>query len=317
MKDHGYLYDLLRKLGLSDFGASTGEVFLVRPFRVLLLVLAGVVVGRLAARAVRQFVKTAHSRSPVRSGSLRAEQRMGTVGNVLAGMARVAIAVVVLLLVLGEIGVNLAPLLAGAGIAGVAIGFGAQSLVKDFLSGLFILLEDQYGVGDVINLGEVTGTVEDLTLRVTRLRSTDGTVWFIPNSEIKQVGNSSMEWSRALIDVLVAYDNDVASVTRALKEVAVEFSEEETWREFVLEPPEVWGVQAMGADGVTIRLVVKTAPRQQYAVARELRGRITDRLRREGVRGPGQTVVVTTSSDAGSPPPPALPPEGPLPAAAE
>lgn len=317
MKDHGYLYDLLRKLGLSDFGASTGEVFLVRPFRVLLLVLAGVVVGRLAAGAARRFVKTVRSRSPVRSGSLRAEQRMGTVGNVLAGMARVAIAVVVVLLILGEIGVNLAPLLAGAGIAGVAIGFGAQSLVKDFLSGLFILLEDQYGVGDVINLGEVTGTVEDLTLRVTRLRSTDGTVWFIPNSEIKQVGNSSMEWSRALIDVLVAYDNDVASVTRALKEVAVEFSEEETWRESVLEPPEVWGVQAMGADGVTIRLVVKTAPRQQYAVARELRGRITDRLRREGVRGPGQTVMVSTSGDTTAPPPPALPPEGPLPAPAE
>ncbi|HUR17346.1 MAG TPA: mechanosensitive ion channel family protein [Acidimicrobiales bacterium] len=316
MNDHGYLYDLLRKIGLSDFAASTGEFILVRPFRVLLMVLAGMIIGRLAARAARRFVKTLHSRSPVRSGSLRAEQRMGTVGNVLAGMARVAIGVVVMLLVLGEIGVDLAPLLAGAGIAGVAIGFGAQSLVKDFLSGLFILLEDQYGVGDVINLGEVTGTVEDLTLRVTRLRATDGTVWFIPNSEIKQVGNSSMEWSRALIDVLVAYDNDVGSVTRWLSEVAISFSAEEAWQEAVLEPPEVWGVQAMGADGVTIRLVVKTAPRQQYAVARELRGRITERLRREGVRGPGQTVVVTSSGDSASPPPPALPSEGPMPAEA-
>ena len=242
---------------------------------------------------------------------------MNTVGNVLAGMARAAIGVVVLLLVLGEIGVDLAPLLAGAGIAGVAIGFGAQSLVKDFLSGLFILLEDQYGVGDVINLGEVTGTVEDLTLRVTRLRATDGTVWFVPNSEIKQVGNSSMEWSRALIDVLVAYDNDLSSVTRWLQEVAGGFAVDERWRDAVLEPPEVWGVQAMGADGVTIRLVVKTAPRQQYAVARELRGRITERLRREGVRGPGQTVVVTTSGDSTSPPPPALPSEGALPAEAD
>lgn len=310
VNDQGYLYDLLRKVGFSDFAAETGEFLLVRPFRLLLLVIAGVVIGRLAARAARRSVKTLQARSPVRSGSVRAEQRMNTVGNVLAGMARVAIGVVVLLLVLGEIGVNLAPLLAGAGIAGVAIGFGAQSLVKDFLSGLFILLEDQYGVGDVINLGEVTGTVEDLTLRVTRLRATDGTVWFIPNSEIKQVGNSSMEWSRALIDVLVAYDNDVSSVTRSLQEVAAGFAADERWSEAVLEAPEVWGVQAMGADGVTIRLVVKTAPRQQYAVARELRGRITERLRREGVRGPGQTVVVTTSSDAGSPPPPALPSEG-------
>ena len=314
MNDHGYLYDLLRKVGLSDFAASTGEFVLVRPFRVLLLVLAGVIISRLAARAARRSVKTLQSRSPVRSGSLRAEQRMSTVGNVLAGMARVAVGVTVLLLVLGEVGVELAPLLAGAGIAGVAIGFGAQSLVKDFLSGLFILLEDQYGVGDVIDLGDVTGTVEDLTLRVTRLRATDGTVWFVPNSEIKRVGNTSMEWSRALIDVLVAYDNDVSAVTRSLQEVAASFSVEPPWCDAVLEPPEVWGVQAMGADGVTIRLVVKTAPRQQYAVARELRGRITERLRREGVRGPGQTVVVSTSGDAGSPPPPALPSDRELPA---
>ncbi|PLS76504.1 MAG: mechanosensitive ion channel protein MscS [Actinobacteria bacterium] len=315
--EHGYLYDLLREVGLSDLAARTWEFVLVRPFRILLLVLLGAIVGRLAARAARRFVKTLHARSPVRSVSPRAEQRMATVGNVLAGMVRVAVSVVVVLLVLGEVGVDLAPFLAGAGIAGVAIGFGAQSLVKDFLSGLFILLEDQYGVGDVINLGAVTGTVEDLTLRVTRVRATDGTVWFVPNSEIKQVGNSSMEWSRALIDVLVAYDNDVVSVTRWLQETAAAFSTDEPWREAVLEPPEVWGVHAMGAEGVTIRLVVKTAPCQQYAVARELRGRITERLRREGVRGPGQTVVVTTSSDAGAPPPPALPAEGAAPAEAE
>ena len=311
MDQHGYLYELLRKVGLSDFAAKTGEFVLVRPFRILLLVLFGVFAGRLAARAARRFVKTLHARSPVRSVSIRAEQRMGTVGNVLAGMARVAIGVVVALLALGEVGVDLAPFLAGAGIAGVAIGFGAQSLVKDFLSGIFILLEDQYGVGDVIDLGEVTGTVEDLSLRVTRLRATDGTVWFVPNSEIKRVGNSSMEWSRALIDVLVAYDNDVVAVTRSLQEIAAAFAAEDPWRESVLEPPEVWGVQAMGADGVTIRLVVKTAPRQQYSVARELRGRITERLRREGVRGPGQTVVVSTSSDTAAPPPAPLFEEGP------
>lgn len=314
--EHGYLYDLLLKVGLSKFAASTGEFLLVRPFRILLMVLVGVIVGRLAARAARRFVKTLHARSPVRSVSIRAEQRVGTVGNVLAGMARVAISVIVVLLVLGEVGVDLAPFLAGAGIAGVAIGFGAQSLVKDFLSGIFILLEDQYGVGDVIDLGEVTGTVEDLSLRVTRLRATDGTVWFVPNSEIKRVGNSSMEWSRALIDVLVSYDNDVVAVTRSLQETATAFAEEELWQEAILEPPEVWGVHAMGADGVTIRLVVKTAPRQQYAVARELRGRITERLRREGVRGPGQTVVVSTSGDAGAPPPAPLQEEG-LPAAGD
>lgn len=197
MNDHGYLYDLLRRLQFSDFAARTGEFILVRPFRIMLLVLAGVIAGRLAARTARRFVRTLHVRSPVGQVSLRTDQRMDTVGNVLAGMVRVAIGVIVVLLVLGEVGVNLAPLLAGAGIAGVALGFGAQSLVKDFLSGLFILLEDQYGVGDVIDLGEVKGHVEDMTLRITRIRADDETLWFVPNSEIKRVGNTSMKASRA------------------------------------------------------------------------------------------------------------------------
>ncbi|HEX2699207.1 MAG TPA: mechanosensitive ion channel domain-containing protein [Acidimicrobiales bacterium] len=306
MDDHGYVYDLLRKWGMGDFGASTWEFLLVRPLKIALLVVIGIVVARIGARAVRRFVRTLGTRAPVHPGSVRSEQRISTVGKVLGGMVRAVVWIIVLLVVLGEVGVDLAPLLAGAGIAGIAIGFGAQSLVKDFLSGFFILLEDQYGVGDVINLGDATGTVEDISLRVTRLRATDGTVWFVPNGEIKRVGNTSMEWSRALIDVQVAYDSDLAAVTSAIAEVAGTFADDATWHEAVLEPPEVWGVQAMGPDGLTIRLVVKTAPRQQYAVARELRGRITDRLRRDGVRGPGQTlqtVLVTAGAlDSGTPP---------------
>ena len=311
MDEHGYLYDLLRELGMGDFGARTWEFVLVRPLKIVLLVVAGVVVSRLANRAVRRFIRTLHARAPVRSGSVRAEQRASTLTDVLTSLVRALVWVVVVLGVLGEVGVDLAPLLAGAGIAGIAIGFGAQSLVKDFLSGFFILLEDQYGVGDVINLGDATGTVEDITLRVTRLRATDGTVWFVPNGEIKRVGNTSMEWSRALIDVLVAYDSDLPKVVGAIGDVARDFAADPDWEAAVLDSPEVWGVQAMSVDGLTIRLVVKTAPRQQYAVARELRGRITERLRRDGVKGPGQTVqtvlVSAGSLDSGTPPPP--PPE--------
>ena len=311
VNDHGYVYDLLRKWGMGDFGASTWEFLLVRPLKIVLLLVGGMLVARLGARAVRRFVRTLNARAPVHTGSMRSEQRVSTVGKVLGGLVRAVVWIVVLLIVLGEVGVDLAPLLAGAGIAGIAIGFGAQSLVKDFLSGFFILLEDQYGVGDVINLVDATGTVEDISLRTTRIRSTDGTVWFVPNGEIKRVGNTSMEWSRALIDVQVAYESDLAEVTRAIGEVAQGFAEDPTWHDAVLEPPEVWGVQAMGPDGLTIRLVVKTAPRQQYAVARELRGRITDRLRRDGVKGPGQTfqtVLVTAGAlDTGTPPPPLAP----------
>jgi small-conductance mechanosensitive channel len=305
MDENGYLYELLRTVGLSRAEARTGESLAGPPLRIVLLVLAGAVVTRIGVRAARRFVRAVHDRSPLRRQSTRAEQRATTLGDVLAGLVRAIGWTVIVLLMLGELGLNVAPLIAGAGIAGVALGFGAQSLVKDFLSGFFILVEDQYGVGDVINLGDASGTVEDVSLRVTRLRATDGTVWFVPNGEIKQVGNTSMEWSRALIDVLVPYESDVRAVTGYLKEVAAEFGEDEAWSESVLEPPEVWGVQAMGTEGITLRLVVKTAPRQQYDVARELRGRISERLRREGVRGPGQTVLVTAGSlDAGTPPSP-------------
>ena len=318
MDGHGYVYELLREWGMGDFGAKTWEFLLLRPLKIVLLLVGGVVVTRVGARAVRRFVRTLSARAPVHSGSMRSEQRVVTVAKVLSGMVRAVVWIVVVLIVLGEVGVDLAPLLAGAGIAGIAIGFGAQSLVKDFLSGFFILLEDQYGVGDVINLGDATGAVEGISLRTTRVRSTDGTVWFVPNGEIKRVGNTSMEWSRALIDVQVAYDSDLAEVTRGIGEVAQQFAGDPAWHEAVLEPPEVWGVQAMGPEGLTIRLVVKTAPRQQYAVARELRGRITDRLRRDGVKGPGQTfqtVLVTSGAlDTGTPPPPPVPGPGPSPA---
>jgi small conductance mechanosensitive channel len=151
--------------------------------------------------------------------------------------------------------------------------------------------------------------VEDVTLRVTRLRSVDGTVWFVPNGEIRRVGNSSMEWSRALIDVLVAYDTDVQKAAAAILDEANQLDADAAWKESILEPPEMWGVQNMDKDGLTLRLVVKTAPRQQYPVARELRTRISSRLQRDGIKGPGQTVVVSAGAlDQGTPPP--APPEG-------
>jgi small conductance mechanosensitive channel len=307
--DHGYIYDLLIKLGLTDFAARTAEFILVRPLKIVLILVAAIVLGRIAGRAVRKFIRTGYHRSPVRTQTPRATQRVDTVGEVAASVVRGIAMAIAIFMVLDELGVNLAPLIAGAGIAGLAIGFGAQSLVKDIISGLFVIIEDQYGVGDVVTLGESTGTVEDVTLRVTRLRSVDGTVWFVPNGEIRRVGNSSMEWSRALIDVLVAYDTDVQKAAAAILDEANQLDADAAWKESILEPPEMWGVQNMDKDGLTLRLVVKTAPRQQYPVARELRTRISSRLQRDGIKGPGQTVVVSAGAlDQGTPPP--APPEG-------
>jgi small-conductance mechanosensitive channel len=303
---HGYLYELLRKVGLSDFAARTGEFLLVRPLKIVLIALLAFVGGRVASRALRRTVRSFRARAPMSPTSVRAEQRAQTLGDVLASLVRAVLWSIALLIILDEVGINLAPLLAGAGIAGVAIGFGAQSLVKDVISGLFILLEDQYGVGDVVTVEGATGTVEDLTLRVTRVRSVDGTVWYVPNGEIRKVGNSSMEWSRAIIDVLVPYDADLDLVRRVIREEGEAFALDPEWTSQVLEPPELWGVQSMEANHLIVRLVVKTAPRQQFAVARELRGRITDRLRKEKVRGPGATTVLVSAGalDQGAPPPP-------------
>src|SRR4051795_11493269 len=302
---HGYLYDFLRKLGLTDFGASTGEFLLARPARILLILVGAWIFVRVSVRAIRRFAASVQRRTPSRLLSVRAEQRVATIGDALSSLARLVIWAVAFLLILAEFDVNLAPLLAGAGIAGIAVGFGAQSLVKDYISGLFILVEDQYGVGDVVTVGDAMGTVEDLNLRVTRVRAMDGTVYFVPNGEIKKVGNSSMEWSRALLDVTVSSDADPDAVAAALTEVGAAYGEESDARGLVLEAPQVWGVQSMTSEGITLRVVVKTAPRQQWLVARELRRRIIQRMRRDGITGAaGKAVVVTAGAlDQGTPVP--------------
>jgi moderate conductance mechanosensitive channel len=219
-----------------------------------------------------------------RETSLRAEQRIDALTGVLRSVTSFVILLIAGFLVLDRVGINLAPLLAGAGIVGIAIGFGSQALVKDFLSGVFILVEDQYGVGDIVDLDmETSGTVEGVSLRTTRLRAVDGTVWHVPNGEIRRVGNRSQHWSRSLLDVEVAYDTDLEQAKAIIKRVA-----DGVWRDdaSVLEEPEVWGVEALGASGVSIRLVVKTTPSEQYRVSRMLRERIKQAFDEHGVEIP-------------------------------
>jgi small conductance mechanosensitive channel len=276
---HGYIYELLRKLGLSRFQASTGEFLLVRPLKILLILLLALLLSRLASRALRRVIGAAQRRSPLRAASARAEQRASTVADVIGSLVRIAILGVAFLMALGQLGLNLAPLIAGAGIAGVAIGFGAQSLVKDFLAGLFILLEDQYGVGDSIDLGDgVMGVVEEVNLRTTRLRAADATVFFVPNGEIKRVGNASMDFSRAVVDVPIGKDADVMASLTAISDVARALGEE--WKDRINESPQMVGVQnILAVEGPVVRVTATTSAGEQYAVARELRARILDRLR--------------------------------------
>jgi small conductance mechanosensitive channel len=201
----------------------------------------------------------------------RREARLQSISLVVGSAAAVIIWSIAIILALGEVGVDLAPLIAGAGIAGVALGFGAQSLVKDCIAGLFMLLEDQYGVGDIVDLDEASGVVEKISLRTTVLRGLDGTVWHVPNGEVSRVGNRSQLWSVALIDVDVAYDSDLARASDVIRTCANELAASDEWSGLVIDPPQVLGVEALGADGISIRVTIKVQPGSQWGLQRALR----------------------------------------------
>jgi small-conductance mechanosensitive channel len=272
----------LDKIGLEGFVRDTVEFVLERPLKIVLIVALALVGSRLGSRLAARSIRLA-ARSPLREASPRAEQRAETLAGVAESAIRIVVWALAGLLLLGELGLNLGPFLAGASIVGVAIGFGTQSLVKDFFSGFFILAEDQYAVGDVITIAEVTGTVEEINLRVTRLRAADGTVWFVPNGEIRKVGNAAKEWTKAVVDVLVSNKADLESALVSIGDEAAAMAEDPAWAEAVLEPPELLGVESMAADGVTVRVSTKTSPAHRTPFAREMRSRISRRLQRDGV----------------------------------
>jgi small conductance mechanosensitive channel len=216
----------------------------------------------------------------------RSAQRAETLGSLFRNIITITFYTLATLLILAEMGFNLAPLIAGAGFLGVALGFGAQSLVADFLSGIFILMEDQYGVGDVVDVGDATGMVEEVQLRVTKIRSIDGVLWFVRNGEIVRVGNMSQDWSRTVLDVNIAYGSDIKKAKEIMREIGEALDADPEYGDKVLEPPEVWGVEDLGSDAVVIRMVVKTKPGEQWAASRVLRERIKVAFDAAGVEVP-------------------------------
>jgi small-conductance mechanosensitive channel len=218
--------------------------------------------------------------------STRRVQRAQTMGSLLKSIVSGVVVAVAATMMLSELGVDIAPIVASAGIIGVALGFGSQTLVKDFLSGIFMIFEDQYGVGDVVDLGEASGTVEAVSLRVTRLRDVNGTVWYVRNGEILRVGNMSQNWARSVLDVNVGYREDLVKVRSVLRDVAHDLWEDEDFRGQIIEEPEVWGVESITPEGVVVRVTLKTAPMEQWAVAREMRERILARFAYEGIEIP-------------------------------
>jgi len=216
------------------------------------------------------------------------------VAHLLKSVWTFVLILVVILTIMSTLGVPLSPLLASAGIGGVVLAFGAQSLIKDYLSGILMIVEDQYGVGDQIKVGDVTGTVEDITLRITKLRDPNGMIWYIRNGEILRVGNISQGYSTGLIDLPVAYDADVNKVTEVLSQVVDEVSNQPEMTDQLLAPPELLGVESITPTAVIMRIVIKTPPNKQYALARDIRERALAALAAAGIPGPATPPTTDT-----------------------
>ncbi len=215
--------------------------------------------------------------------SERRRQRARTIGSVLRSITSFVIFGVAVMLMLDQVGINLAPLIASAGIAGIALGFGAQNLVRDFLSGIFMMLEDQYGVGDIVDLGDASGTVEAVGLRITTVRDAHGVVWYVRNGEILRVGNKSQGWAVVNIDVPVPFGTDVDRAQQVMQEAANALASEDEWKADLLAPPESLGVEQITPTGMMLRTLVKTTSDAQWRVARELRARLTEAVDDAGI----------------------------------
>jgi small conductance mechanosensitive channel len=311
----GFVCEWIFDLSGSAVAARFAEWVVAKPAKVILILVAAYIINRIVRRTIRRLVQTLiHSREQraeerrqveIEDGRFaafadrarekaqflafqteRSKQRAEALGAVLRSIASMVIYSLAIVIALAEFGISLGPLVAGAGIVGVAVGFGAQTLVKDFLSGIFMLIEDQYGVGDVIDVGDATGVVEEVNLRTTQIRDVDGTVWFIPNGEIRRIGNKSQQWARTVLDIEVAYDTDIGRASEIIKDVADSVFNDQLETATVLEEPEIWGVQELGASAIAIRVALKTEPGEQWATAREMRRRIKERFDAEGIEIP-------------------------------
>jgi small conductance mechanosensitive channel len=249
--------------------------------------------GTLARKAVLALGTV----SGVRSG--RGVAHVLAIARLTKSIWTITVVIVCALMIMSTIGISPTPVLTTAGIGAVILGFGGQSLIKDYLSGISMIIEDQYGVGDQVTVGDVTGTVEDVTLRITKLRDTSGMVWYLRNGEILRVGNISQGFSTGLIDVPVAYDADVARVTEILSSVLDQVAQDPQMADKLLEPPELLGVDSITATTLTMRIRIKTGPNQQYDLVRAIRELAIAALTAAGIPGPA-VIPGTVAHDRGS-----------------
>lgn len=248
-------------------------------------ILIGLIILSQMSRWIAKWMeKFVYEKDPLQASE--AKKRAHTLGNILRHAFLIVLTFVAVLMILGELGIQLGPLLATAGIGALAIGFGAQSLVKDVIGGFFIILENQYRIGDVIEVAGVSGLVESVSLRKTVLRDLQGKVHTIPNGEIKVVSNLSKEWSRSVLDLGISYGEDIDQMIELLTQIGKELESEEPFKSAILEPFQILGVEKFDESQMVIRMMVKTAPLKQWDVGRELRRRIKTRFDEKGIQLP-------------------------------
>lgn len=264
--------------------------------RILLIVIGLVVLRWILLILVKRIVTTVTTGVKKREGAAdtkaldasplaraRIVQRARTIGLVLSNLITAGLTISALIAILAEFGIAIGALAAGAGILGAALGFGAQSLVKDFLAGLFIVVEDQFGVGDFVDLGTATGVVESIRLRVTQVRDSEGTVWYVRNGEILRVGNQSQGWSRIILDLPLSYNTDLEKAKKAIEAAAAKLSETPALKMGLIGKAEVWGIQALGGEEIVFRMVQQVRPSKKDAITRALRMEVKKALDKAGV----------------------------------
>lgn len=270
------------------------------PLKILIIIIIALIAQLILRGIINRTVRTASERAKVerlaqmrkvtRTSELtsvlmnqRTEQRAAAIGTLLRSVVAITVWTIAVLMILPLLGINVAPLLASAGVVGVALGFGAQTLVKDYLSGIFIIFEDQYGVGDMVDLGGAIGTVEEVALRCTRLRDPSGVVWYVRNGEILRVANRSQGWTLATVDIPIAYNEDIERVRSIVDQVATDMDEDPDYDDLLLGKPTFAGVESVSGEAVIIRITAKAAPEKQVNVARTIRERMKLAFDRAGI----------------------------------
>jgi small conductance mechanosensitive channel len=276
------------------------------PITIVIVVLAAIIIRLILRKTIKQVVDRIVNGVKKRQGAAdtqaliasplqtaRVVQRTRTLGSVLENLATVVVAVIAAAIIISTVFPTAAVgIVGGASVVAAGLAVGAQSIVRDILSGIFMILEDQAGVGDVVDTGQATGVVENVGLRVMQVRDVNGILWFVPNGQIIRVGNMSQGWSRVLVDITVPYDTDIDAVQDALLRAAVAMSQESRWRQRIVEKPEIWGLQSITDTGMVFRLVVKTRAAELDAVGRELRIRLKRAVDELGVTLPAMAMIM-------------------------